>query len=149
MKIHGYFAAYGNEDSYGTVVDPGAFSDWIRSNPDAQLPVYWHHDHRAALFGDGRERRPVGVTTHIREDNSGAYFEAELADTAKGKEVAELIRIGAAKQASFAFRVVDKYQKDETWHYSSLIPSEVSVIAINAANPKAWVAPAPTKETEE
>ncbi len=148
LKIRGYFSVFGNVDRYGEIVDPGAFSDWLAEDPSRSLPIYFEHDHAGGFWGDGKRRRPVGVTTLIVEDEYGAYFEGELVDTSKGVEVGVLIEAGAARQASFGFYTKGQYELDEIWHLATLEPFEMSIVAVNAANDLAHTEPDPT-ETEE
>ena len=132
LKIRGYASIFRNVDQVGEIVDPGAFSDWIAENPTKSLPIFWAHDH---IWDPAA--RPIGKTTKLRQDSKGLYYEAELADTAKAEEIQQLIKNGAATDASFAFRVNDQYQLDEVWHLSSLDPTEITVCTWGA-NPEAY-----------
>ena len=145
LRVRGYASIFGNVDSYGEVVDAGAFSDWLAENPDTSLPLFWEHDH---VFAFENPALPIGKTTMIRQDAKGLYYEAELADTDKAREVAALIEQGAIKNASFAFSVVDQYQEDEVWHLSALTPKEISPVNWGA-NDQAYIEVIPSQETQE
>lgn len=133
LKVRGYASVFGNVDSYGEVVDAGAFSDWLADNPDTKLPLFWNHAHIWDALA-----KPIGYTTALRQDETGLYFEAEILDTADGAEVQEMVRSAGRVAASFAFSVRDQYQEDDVWHLSVLEPKEVT--ATNwGANPKAYV----------
>lgn len=136
MKIKGYFSVFGNQDRAGEIVDEGAFTEWIAKNPTKQLPVYWEHDHQW-----GSKKKPIGVTTLIKQTKLGAYFEARLSDTQKALDVGTLIKDRAVAQASFAYEVLDQYEENGIWHLSKLEPREVTVAGIHAANPMAYVEP--------
>jgi Escherichia/Staphylococcus phage prohead protease len=46
-RIEGYAAAFGNRDSYGDIILPGAFERSLRERPDVK--VLWQHDPRQAI----------------------------------------------------------------------------------------------------
>ncbi len=147
MKVRGYAAVFGNLDAHDEIIDEGAFSDWIAENPSKSVPVFWQHDHVGGLFS-GSHERPIGVTTLLRQNAKGLYFEAELADTEKAREIGTLLQAGAIKGASFAFGVRDQYEQDEVWHLKSLNLKEIS--AVNwGANPEAYIEIIPQEQSDE
>jgi HK97 family phage prohead protease len=148
LRIRGYFSVFNEIDRADQIVDPGAFSRFIAENPNTQLPIYYEHDHSGSFFGDGKRRRPVGATTSISQDSFGAYFEGDLLDTPKAAEIATLISGGAVRQVSFGYYIHGRYELDDIWHLSDLQPFEVTVAAIHAAQPLAYVEPIPLKEIE-
>ncbi len=138
FRIRGYFTIFGKPDRAGEVVDKGALSDWLKANPSTQLPIYWEHDHSAGMFA-GKRAKPIGVTTTIRQTRQGGYFEGELADTVKAQEVGQLIAMGAIRQASFGYKIEDRYEKKKVWHLAQVSPVEITVAGIGAAQPLAYV----------
>ena len=129
--VKGYASVFGNVDSYGEVVDRGAFADWIRSNPSKQVPLLWMHN--------GREL-PLGLTLELSEDAHGLQFKAEIADTEIGRDVVALIESGAVRSSSFAYRITDEYKDDDVWHLSGLELIEVSAVTTSfGANPAATI----------
>jgi HK97 family phage prohead protease len=142
MRVRGYAAVFGNVDSDGEVVDRGAFSGWLKANPDTPVQIYWMHSHKYNPMA-----KPIGVTTRLKQDRKGLYFEGEIAATDEGREVAELMKSGAISGASFGFRVKDKYQKKEVWHLSDLELLEISA-ANWGANPKAHIEAMQEKQQE-
>lgn len=147
LLVTGRFAAFGNVDSMGQIVDPGAFSAWLERNEYASLPIFWAHDHL-----DDRTSRPIGKTTSIIQRADGAYFTGELAETPKAEEIAELVQSGSARGASFAYREIwTNIDDDGTEHLVILEPVEIT-IATWGANPKAYTLPLelqPEDESEE
>lgn len=141
LLVRGYAAVFGNVDSWGDIIDKGAFSEWLKANPDTELPIFWEHDH--VSYGD--PKTPIGKTTKLTEDNYGLYYEGELSDTPKAAEIATLLSDGAIKGASFAYRVTDHYLEDEIRHLSGLEPMEVSPVNWGA-NPKAYIEVTPQQE---
>lgn len=140
FKIRGYASVFRNVDSYGEVVDPGAFVDWLAENRGKSIPILYYHDAWGWL--------PVGKTTLLREDNFGLYYEADIiTETQVGQEVAALVAEGVIEGASFAFRTLDEYKEDDIWHLAKLELREISVV-LWGANPKAYVEPAPAEGGE-
>jgi len=133
LKVRGYASVFGNVDSYGEVVDAGAFSDWLADNPDTKLPLFWNHAHIWDALA-----KPIGYTTALRQDMKGLYFEADILDTKEGVEVQQIIRAAGRVASSFAYKTKSEYPEDDVWHLSVLEPKEVT--ATNwGANPKAYV----------
>jgi len=136
LLIAGRFAAFGNVDSMGQIVDPGAFSMWLERNETTSLPIFWAHDHL-----DDRTARPIGKSTGIIQRPDGAYFTGELADTPKAAEIAALVTSGAARGASFAYREIwTSIDEEGLEHLVILEPVEIT-IATWGANDKAFVEP--------
>lgn len=58
--------------------------------------MLWQHDHR----------QPIGVWTAMHEDDNGLVVEGKLAlGTARGREVRELLRMGAVRGLSIGFSI--------------------------------------------
>ena len=85
----GYGAAFGNVDSYGDVIAPGAFRDSIaeaRKSGDWPAMLLQHG------FADGGPT-PIGVWTEMREDDRGLWVEGRLADTQAGRDSYALLKM--------------------------------------------------------
>lgn len=141
LRVRGYASVFGNIDAYGEVVDAGAFSRWISENPSKSVPLYWQHS-----YAFDWTAKPIGKTTMIRQDSYGLYFEGEIADTAEGLEIQELLKSGAITNASFGFKTIDQYQKDEVWHLSDLDLTEIAPVRWGA-NDSAYIEAIPEEET--
>jgi uncharacterized protein len=87
-KITGYGSVFGNKDSYGEVVEPGAFAKSITKIEarKRKLPMLWQH----------RSGQPIGVWDQMAEDSRGLEMEGTLL---KGVALAEEARILAAAGA--------------------------------------------------
>jgi HK97 family phage prohead protease len=140
LRVRGYASVYGNVDSYGEVVDRGAFSNWIKDNPNTSVAIFWQHSHRWNPLS-----KPIGKTTKLKQDRKGLYFEGEILDTLEGLEIQELLKGGAIRAASFGFTVRDQYQKKEIWHLSDLELKEITA-ANWGANPKAYIEAIPEED---
>jgi HK97 family phage prohead protease len=145
LKVRGYAAVFGNIDSWGDIIDKGAFTAWLKENPNKEIPLFWEHDH---VWSWDDPARPIGKTTTLIEDNYGLYYEAILSDTPKADELATLIQDGAIKGASFAYRVTDYYVEDEIRHLSGLALMEVSPVNWGA-NDKAYIEVHPQQENTD
>lgn len=94
----GYLSAFGNEDSYGDVVDPGAFTKTIAErSADNPLPFLWQH------YTD----EPIGVYTRLAEEDFGLYTEGKYAmGVQRAREAYELAKMRAVKGQSIGFTTI-------------------------------------------
>lgn len=108
MSFSGYGARFGNVDSYGDVIAPGAFEKTLK---DARSSGNWPAmllQHGSFLGGD--DNMPVGVWTEMREDSKGLYVEGQLAPTARGKDAYTLLKMSprpAINGMSIGYRPVE------------------------------------------
>lgn len=94
--ITGYASHFGSVDSYGTAMKRGAFTKTLQERAD-RIPVLWNH------WSD----TPIGRPTELREDETGLYFSAEIADdTTQGADVMALLRRGVPLGMSFGFETI-------------------------------------------
>lgn len=90
MTFEGYGAVFGNVDSYGDVIAPGAFADTLaHAKSSGQWP--------ALLLQHGgftsEDMTPIGVITDLSEDGTGLRMKAKLAATARGRDAYELLKM--------------------------------------------------------
>ncbi|GEC52253.1 HK97 family phage prohead protease [Bradyrhizobium elkanii] len=91
MTFSGYGAIFGNVDSYGDVIAPGAFSDTLsraKSQNDWPAMLSQH-----GSFLGGGDNVPVGVWTSMQEDSKGLVVEGKLAPTPRGQELYTLMKM--------------------------------------------------------
>ena len=95
----GYGSVFGNEDSYGEVVAPGAFAESLveiaaKGRP---VPVLWQH----------RSGEPIGIYTSLKEDGTGLYVEGKLLkdDVRQAAESYALLKAGAVSGLSIGYYV--------------------------------------------
>lgn len=101
----GYASVFGNMDSYGDIVEKGAFAETL-SNWQAKNklpPVLWNH----------KTDEPIGVYTLMREDDRGLYVEGKLlvAEVQRAKEIHALMKAGAVDGMSIGYSTLD-YRMD-------------------------------------
>ena len=94
--FEGYGSVFGNVDSYGDVVMPGAFARTIEERGAGNVAMLWQHS--------GGE--PIGVWTEMREDARGLFMRGSLnMETQRGREAYALMKQGAIKGLSIGFMV--------------------------------------------
>lgn len=89
----GYAAVFGNVDSYGDMIMPGAFADTIAAakTNSARWPAMLLQHGGAA--GTADDMTPIGVWVDFREDARGLYAQGKLADTQRGRDALTLLRM--------------------------------------------------------
>lgn len=102
--IEGYGSVFGNTDSYGDIVAPGAFSRTLASaEKSGQMPaMLWQHN----------PDEPIGVWTSMKEDKRGLFVTGQLADTQRGREALTLTKMGALTGLSIGYSTV-KFEYDQ------------------------------------
>jgi HK97 family phage prohead protease len=135
-RIGGYASAFGVlEPSYGTMFDRGAFKQWLKEHRGDVVPIYYWHE----IWGRIPIGRAVAGET-VKEDDTGLHYEADILDTEEGNHLLKAVAVGAVNSTSHSFRAIDRYQKDEIWHFKRVDLVEISPTPkIFAANPGATV----------
>jgi hypothetical protein len=108
MTFEGYAAVF-NSDSeplpFIERIAPGAFKRSLQSRNEIKL--LWNHDAGEPLAS------VRGGTLKLTEDDRGLKVQARLANTTKGRDVAELIRSKTIDSMSFGFSVIkDSWSRD-------------------------------------
>ena len=73
----GYGAVFGNVDSGGDIIEPGAFTKTIAEG--------WERVKILALHNDSW--LPIGKPIELREDSNGLYIKAKISDTSMGRDI--------------------------------------------------------------
>jgi len=112
--ITGYFSIFGNKDSDGDIIMPGAYKKTLKENgPDSPKPRILHlymHD----------PYKPLGKPKVLKEDKKGLYFESEISHTALGKDVIQLYQDKVLTEHSIGYQIV-KRERDEQREEQKLI----------------------------
>lgn len=98
--FQGYASVFGNEDSYGDIVKPGAFKKTIKEHVK-RIKVLWQHWH------------PFGVPTVMQEDSKGLYTESKIALTTENKDRLILMKEGVVAEMSIGYDTI-KSEIDDT-----------------------------------
>jgi HK97 family phage prohead protease len=102
----GYGAIFGNVDSHGDVIEPGAFADSLREWADrGSLPAMKMMHGSVANPFTGSDL-PVGKWQSMREDGKGLYVEGKLSgmETDRGRFHYALMEDGALSGLSIGFK---------------------------------------------
>jgi HK97 family phage prohead protease len=103
MSFSGYGAVFGNVDSYGDVIQPGAFANTLAEAKAAgRLPAMLLQHGSMGGYGMGDDT-PIGKWTALSEDGHGLKVEGMLAKTPRGLEVYELLKMGALDGMSIGY----------------------------------------------
>lgn len=113
-------SVFGNKDSYGDVVMPGAFTDTLLAwaQKDAPIPVYWSHRMDDPDYN-------IGHVLEARETEKGLWVKVQIdldAPSSKADQVYRLLKGRRVTQFSFAYDVLDAAwaKSDELGEYYEL-----------------------------
>ena len=104
--VEGYFSTYEKEpDSYGDIIEPGAFTNTIekRKAPGHPFPLCFNHDFD----------KIIGVVDSIEEKENGPFISAHFLDTELAQDVRKFVQSGAVYQFSFAYDVLKRRDPDD------------------------------------
>jgi len=92
MTFTGYGAVFGNVDSYGDVIAPGAFADTLASTrKTGQWPAMLSQHGGWGVTAD--DMMPIGIWTDLAEDGHGLKVAGKLADTPRGRDAYALLKM--------------------------------------------------------
>jgi len=96
-------SVFGNEDSMGDVIQPGAFTDTLADwkSSGRPIPVIWSHD-----WSDPFSH--IGAVSDAEQTDKGLQVTGQLdMDNPKAEQVYRLLKGGRVNQFSFAYDVED------------------------------------------
>jgi HK97 family phage prohead protease len=133
MQFTGYASVFGNKDSYGDVVEPGAFTDTLAKwqTSGEVIPCLWGHD---MLDPESN----IGHVLEASQDSRGLLVKVQLdPESDRAKTVYRLLKGRRVGDMSFAYEVQDSAwaKSDELGDYQALRKLhlfEVSVVGIGA-----------------
>ena len=99
--VTAYVSVFGNKDSYGDVVVPGAFAGDVAAFEagEKSIPVIWSHQRQDP-------ESFVGDVTALKEDETGLLVTMKFdMDEPKAKKSYGLVKSGRVNQWSFGYRV--------------------------------------------
>lgn len=92
MRFSGYGAVFGNVDSYGDVIEPGAFAQSLSEAEKSGIYPSMLLQHGG--FGiSAEDMMPVGVWDKLSEDGKGLQTEGILAPTSRGHDAYTLLKM--------------------------------------------------------
>jgi len=131
-QFSAYASVFGNVDSYGDVVVPGAFkktlAEWAAK--DAELPLLFGHRMDDPDFN-------IGHVVSAVEDDKGLLVTAQLdLESPKGAQTYRLLKGRRIDQMSFAYDVIEggsvQTEGEHVYELRELKLYEVSVVPIGA-----------------
>lgn len=114
MEFSGYGAVFGNVDSYGDVIAPGAFANSLAEIRSSGRWPTMLAQHGGGMFGSAADMTPIGVWTNMSEDGVGLKVEGRLAPTDRGREHWQLMKMEprpAIDGLSIGYRVKQAQQR--------------------------------------
>ena len=129
----GYGSIFGNKDLGGDIIVEGAFAKSIGRKGAKAVKLLYQH----------KSDEPIGVFDEIVEDSRGLKVKGRLAmGTQRGREVYELMKMGALDGLSIGYRVnpkgVEYDEKGKTRLIKSVDLMEISAVTF-PMNPRARV----------
>ncbi len=119
-QIEGYGAVFGNVDSYGDIIQAGAFMDSLRGRKPKML--YQH-----------RMEDPIGVWDEYKEDQKGLYMKGRIATkSTKGRDAYELVKAGAIDGLSIGYITRDYDMDGNNRRLKSVDLIETSLVTMPA-----------------
>lgn len=137
----GYGSVFGNLDSYGEVVEEGAFSKSLaRHAKEKTSPLMlWQHN----------PDEPIGVWDDLVEDNKGLKGTGRLIlETARGREAHALLKAGAIRGLSIGYREIKVEPDGNNRKLLELDLLEISIVSF-PANRRARVDAIKSERMEE
>ena len=134
LHIKAYALAFGNIDSWGDIIMPGALDEFLKSEDADRMALCYQHERRTV----------IGKITDKGVDDYGMWIEADILPTTAGQDAAVLIKSGAIKEFSIGYRA-DRYhyEKREGYEYDIRILDAITVYECSpvtiAANPDAII----------
>ena len=121
-EVSGYAAVFGNVDSDGEVIDPGAF--------DASLAQYRRKGSWPLMFWSHDQAEVIGYWTNFYADEKGLVAVGRiLSSVQRGKEALALLDAGAISGLSIGFKCRRDKMVSGVRHLQQLELVEVSVVA--------------------
>lgn len=139
--FEGYGSIFGNADSYGEIVMPGAFvKSLARHKKEKSLPMMlWQHN----------PDFPIGVWDELEEDSKGLFGKGRLLrGVQKADEAYIILKAGAIRGLSIGYREMKAEPEGNNRKLTELDLFEISPVTF-PANPKARITAVKSEHMEE
>ena len=130
--VEGYFSTYDKTpDSYGDILEPGAFTETIKAREESghPFPLCFNHDFSAV----------IGAVDSVEDTEKGPFIRAHFLDTTQAQDVRKMLQSGAIYQFSFAYDIKGRRNPTEeeekagvTNVLTDLEVFEISVVTVPA-----------------
>lgn len=102
--VTGYFSIFGNVDSDGDMIMPGAYKRTLQNNYHRLKHLAFHN---STIILSGTKKGNLVV----KEDSVGLYFESKIAPTTAGKDIIISYERGDIDEHSVGFETIHKNKK--------------------------------------
>jgi HK97 family phage prohead protease len=139
--FEGYGSIFGNVDSYGEIVEPGAFAKSLAQYDRTKTSplMLWQHN----------PDKPIGVWDGLHEDGKGLKGTGRLVlETAQGREAYALLKAGAVRGLSIGYVEVKAEPDGNNRRLKELDLREISIVSF-PANRRAQVGAVKSERMEE
>ena len=99
-----YYSAFGNVDSDGDVIVPGAFTKTLKENGPSAKNRIWH------LFNHSTEK-PIAKPFEMMEDGFGLKARVKMPNTTLGNDTYELYKEGHITEHSIGFQTIKSAER--------------------------------------
>lgn len=141
LSFRAYALAFGNIDSYGDIIKPGACDKWLASEDSKRCALCYQHNMQEV----------VGVITAKGVDDKGMWIEADILPTQLGRDVQVLMKAGAVKEFSIGY-YANAWTYGKTDDREVRYLEEISIVEVSpvtrAANPLATLTDMKAEDVE-
>ncbi len=125
--VTGYFSAFGNVDSDGDIMMPGAFKRSIQDwGPEAKGRVKHLMNHDPS--------KPLGKIIELKEDNYGLYYRSKIGTHKLGQDFIKMVESDLIKEHSIGFRILREQKNAEANEIHEVMLFEGSSLTAWGAN---------------
>ena len=125
--VTGYFSAFGNVDSDGDIMMPGAFKRSIQDwGPDAKGRVKHLMNHDPS--------KPLGKIMELKEDGYGLYYRSKIGSHKLGQDFIKMVESDLIKEHSIGFRILREQKNAEANEIHEVMLFEGSSLTAWGAN---------------
>lgn len=144
--VIGYFSAFGNKDSDGDIILPGAFAKSIKERgPKSSRPRIKH-------LLDHDKKKAVAIIQDLEEDNIGLKYQSKAGTHENGQDWFKMCECGIVSEHSIGFETIKEETKSDANYMSELLLWEGSSLqswGSNSETPIVGVKEMKIKELQE
>lgn len=125
--VSGYFSAFGNVDSDGDIMMPGAFKRSIQDwGPEAKGRIKHLMNHDPS--------QPLGKIIELKEDNYGLFYRSQIGKHKLGQDFIKMVESDLIKEHSIGFRTLREQKSDSANEIHEVMLFEGSSLTAWGAN---------------
>ena len=132
FHIRGYASIFGNIDSYGDIVEKGAFAETINAFNSGEKSVKVLLNHRTDNF--------AGLAYELEEQEKGLFCDLGIASELRiADDIIKGVKRGILDEFSIGYWLKDYWvDENQNWHLTNIDLREISVVTF-AANDQAKI----------